>query len=181
MIAKVKKGCIINTERNHREQLWKKGVVRASRMTSWKVSWTCGGTERGSRMYYMFIFFTSFYCCVQLSSGVFVCLQHTRMTLWMQPRSAVSSVSLYHGRDRKLVLCGRWKFAERDSVLKDRRVRSSIGFRFNRIPIASQRGNSLLDKECKVGWLNFIHVFISVKQTEISQNQFSSFNTLVSN
>jgi histone demethylase JARID1 len=68
--------CIINNKRIHREQLWRKGVVRGSRMTSLKNIEFVGGTEKDPECIICQYFLHLSVVVCNCRPDTFVCLQH---------------------------------------------------------------------------------------------------------
>lgn len=134
---------VINTERSHREQLWRKGVVRASQMTSLKYPEHVGGTEEDPECIICryFLHLSAVVCSCR--PGAFVCLQHAERLCECNPDQQCLLYRYTMAELEDLLCVEDENFAERDSVVKDRRVRSR---RISAKQSTSSQGKHLVKK-----------------------------------
>eukprot|EP01018_Ginkgo_biloba_P033354 Gb_26073 [translate_table: standard] len=114
---------VINSERTHREQLWKNGIVRISRMTSRKHPEYVGTEEDPECIICRYSLHLSAVVC-SCRPGASVCVQHAERLCECNPDQQCLLYRYTMAELDDLLLMGDQRSADQDGEVKDSRVRS---------------------------------------------------------
>lgn len=166
---------VINSERTHREQLWRKGVVRGSRMTSPKHPEHVGGTEEDPECIICryFLHLSAVVCSCR--PDAFVCLQHAERLCECDPDQQCLLYRYTMAELEDLLFMEDGNFAERENVMKDSRVRSrrvstKQSTSSQKHLVKKVKGRNITYKELAEAWLASARAILrsSISQDDIN-------------